>query len=686
MRLAHAVLIVMSFFGFGIPLSLLDPGFVANTTPPPTTLLDFYPAAMSLSSPSIEACTTANNCVLDCTATTSGGPWACVNGSGATVNVTQGTGADTVTTPWGTALKQVTDAKAPKLSTPSAFETFWTQPHTVVTFGYSTTQTSSIPFELAQFTGSPNGFRMRFNDNFCNWFNSAATPTSIAVTGSGLIPQASNGWNVMSCRKAGTGASSVYTARANGISSSSSAWPFDPGAPTGGNLFFGRDSVSSGIPLDGPLHRVRLYNAAISDARLAALEAAYQGGGLLAADGTTLIDHTSGAQVFYVDPLTGKAWPYGNGTAEVESTGIPVEERNDTEVGGAGNNWAADGLNVSSWTDVGTPIVTTNQASGPFSTWKNTAEADLIADDDAAAFEGKSANNSCDNAVDHDTASCWIAPGTSGTTTTKARIDWVVTGGGTATPSSCDFTLGAGFNRYSCPTVTSGTVTTLKGRVLVGNAASDTGSILVSQCQCDRQARAQTGLMADATSQGRDSYHIPTTATAAWHAAGVRNNGTLREVFTLNHDVPGDELSDAADSWFLEDMSNAGESDHRMTLFYEVAGSLNHQLCFRLEDADGDTTNVDICSSPNITFARNTQYVVRAQWKACDATHTDRWLYVDTCADAATCDATTLAASDTSCTLKNIADDTWGRMWLGNRFSNSFGLNGRIARLEVTTP
>ena len=88
MRLAHAVLIVMSFFGFGIPLSLLDPGFVANTTPPPTTLLDFYPAAMSLSSPSIEACTTANNCVLDCTATTSGGPWACVNGSGATVNVT----------------------------------------------------------------------------------------------------------------------------------------------------------------------------------------------------------------------------------------------------------------------------------------------------------------------------------------------------------------------------------------------------------------------------------------------------------------------------------------------------------------------------------------------------------------------------------------------------------------------
>lgn len=662
---------------------------------PSVTLLDFNPAGYTLTSPTREPLSTSDlvaRCIVGA------GPWNCTCGAagvaqigctqGQAVAVTQGTGTTTVALPWGSALKAVNAAKAPKITTPSAWETYWTGPHAVIVYAYATTITSSVPFELSMVDGgSTNGFQMRGNDNGCIWYKAGATPASISVGFGAGSNVPSLGFGAYGCRKTATGASSVYDSFADGAKTTSSAWPNDPGAPTGGDLWFARNAGGS-APLDGALFEVDFYNAAPTDARMQALTAPVQAGYLVAADGTTLIDHTSGPTVFYVDPVTGLAWPYGNNTANVNASGIAIEERNDSEVGGAGCNWAADCLDASSWTDVGTPTVTTNVASGPFSAQKNTAEADEIVDDDAAAFEGKSATTSCDNAVDHDTASCYLGLGTTGTTLNKARLDWVVTGGGTATPSSCDFTITGtgplGYDLYQCPTVTSGTVTTLKARLLVGNAVSDTGSIRVSQCQCDRQARAQDGRMITSTGEGRDLYHVPAATTATMKSAGLRNNGTLSVIFTLNHDAPGDEISDAADSWFPFDLAHTGNDDHRITLFYEVLGGYNHQLCLRLDD--GTHTNVDLCSPTGITFTHGVQTIVTAQWTSCDATHVKGFLYRDTCANSQTCQATTLIASDTTCTLKKPADDVWGQGFLGNRMNATFGMNGRGARWKLTTP
>lgn len=146
-------------------------------------------------------------------------------------------------------------------------------------------------------------------------------------------------------------------------------------------------------------------------------------------------------------------------------------------------------LDPTSWTDVGTPTVTANAVSGPFSRYLNRSGGALFVDDDGAAFEGKrfATVTGLDGGGAHwYNASCFINPGTSGTTTDKARIRINTDGVLDAGALVCDVTLASGSGRYpatiGCPAfiVGAGSIT---ADVLVGNATGTTGSIAVSQCQ-----------------------------------------------------------------------------------------------------------------------------------------------------------------------------------------------------------
>lgn len=150
---------------------------------------------------------------------------------------------------------------------------------------------------------------------------------------------------------------------------------------------------------------------------------------------------------------------------------------------GAVTNYVGNSLDASAQTLVGTPTdclagtpANCNSTSGAFSTYAGGAEADTIGDDDAASLEGMESLTAGTATGDY-TVSAFLSEGTLTDYTLEISTDG--TGGTTCTGT----TLAASTERYWCTATVGGTPTFVKGRVLVGDAATDTGTIIVSQWQ-----------------------------------------------------------------------------------------------------------------------------------------------------------------------------------------------------------
>ena len=608
----------------------------------------------------LPTCTTGNNCAIQCYPV--GTTWTCVNGAGAAVAVTQGTGATGADSPWGRVLTDITDAQAPRLTTPGDASSLWAAPHTVVVVGHSSGRTTSAAqWAFTQNDGS-NGIGMRGEGagTFrCQWRNSGATPDSVSVLGT--LGTMNAGITVSSCIKEGTGAASVYRARVGGAEVSDSSWDWNPGAPTGINAWFGRD-VGGGAPWRGPLVSVTIYSAAKSVSEMQAIEREVAGG-------TVLTDGMPNASVKrWVMDANGVAWPTRLSRV-VQDAGLYVEEHDLN--GGNGGNWATDALDANSWTSVGTPIITQNTQSGPFSTYMGGAEADLIEDDAAGAFEGKTGTRNCGGtAVGKFTVSCYVRTGTTGTVTTQATLRITTNGTGSV---DCAFTdLTSSFVRKECVTTVGGSPTSTVGTVLVGDAAADTGSIVVSQCQCDRHGWA-TSPKADDNSGGLDTPEIPATTTALWPSDG--DSGEIETVFTVDHDVPGDDY-DNGDSFFLHDVDNAAETEHVAFDLYQQSGGGYHTMF------TGTTGSSSTPDSSQWTLVAGTTYVSKIRWVAHGAGRVDHYLYFDSCAAPASCAATTLTASSTDGSRIDPVQP-FGPMILGRRYTDTFPLDGKLLRITV---
>ena len=145
-------------------------------------------------------------------------------------------------------------------------------------------------------------------------------------------------------------------------------------------------------------------------------------------------------------------------------------------------------LDNASWASVGTPTMSANSTVSPW----GTLTADTLGDDDGAAFEGKT-QTVATTATNPSVLSCYAKAGTG----TKLRLSNDAT--------TCDSTVTADWVRYSCPDASASGASTAQA-VLVGNATTDTGNIVVTGCQFE------TGAGVTYATSG-----IPTTT-----AAGVR--------------------------------------------------------------------------------------------------------------------------------------------------------------------
>lgn len=556
----------------------------------------------------------AANRVARCAPNAGATAWECVNNAGASVaTVTQGTGTTYVGTyrAGANAINDVTTTTRPT-ATGAAFDALPGGDLTVVISGYSTDLSGTgIQSLMALLDGSFNdgmGIRLNAGQLECNWLENGASFQSLS---GGLNGR--DGWAVSSCRRSGNN----RITRVNGADGATVSTAGTRAVPTGAVVNFGT-SQTPGSPSRGPFAYFDFYNVGKSAAQMAVLEACAWN---VTPTTTAGIGQQLGADNLDVSGFVDIMYP--NSTIVHPTRGLQT-------VRGFTPSWAVDPLDADSWTDVGTPAVTANVARGPFSRWKNSADVDRVVDNDAAAFEGLESTGSAGADVGYYTAACYVAAGDTGTTRDKVRLRVVTDGAGSA---SCDFAdLTATYVRKTCPVLISGTPSFVRGQVLVGTAAADTGSVLVAHCSINPKTWAE----------------VPTT-----------NNDMVGNVQSLLIDPVADGWPDPATGGKYEFVftptSSSGAPSWQTTddttyVFDAVEASTNHAVTFifgyqsagnalALTSNSGGST---FMQTAGVTLVPYTPYVTSIEWRPVSGGKCDITQRLDVCAGgAAACHATT---------------------------------------------
>lgn len=626
-----ALLFSLMLLGVGhagpVILRAYSSGAAADVLPP---LLDYR-----LGTTVNPTCSAAEGCVALCTPNAGGTAWSCVDATGAAV-CTQTPGAGTTFyNGFGGSTQKVMgpidDAKA-YTATCVPIDNIFDGDFTVVIGGYPVLGSSSGVQMLYSHNDSLAGVWAREESGAvsCVFFETPGFPARTTPTSS------LNGWNLISCRRTGND----HIANLNGVDSATTTQVNPHVDAVAGVSRFGRNSSANQYS-NGPLAFVAIYNVAKSAAWH--LEAAQRFGGVWPlvgmGGGVRLVDQGSGQSASPFNP------GFGLTTQRFTAPGAYIQQ-------GLTNNWAVDTMAAASWTDVGTPTVTSNASSGPFAQWKNAAECDLIVDDDPAAFEGKQSTGSAGNTAHAYTSSCYVAAGTSGVTTDRVRLTLETDGTGA---TSCDFTgLTSTVERKTCTSQITGSPTFVRGRVLVGNSAATLGSVTVCQCQLTPHTWPQEPVP-DNTTRGNVLSYIP-SPTWPFGSAGARE-----VVFTPTWTWPaGISTGDTAESIYLFDEAVFGV-DHRVIMQFRADTS---QAFGRVVGSDAGFTDMTVAPSPLIA---GQMYVMRITW-ATGGTPCVNRLYLNTCSSVASCHATTEIANTTSGQCATTSD----RAYLVNRYSGDF--------------
>lgn len=619
---------------------------VANAASAPFVLASSYNFAAPDALP---ACNVGNSCVALCSINTGGTAWQCVDASGASFG-TATTGAGATFQPATFGRLAQTDVTAANYSyvVSTTLDALFKGDHTVVIGAYGTGAT--LPTHQHWF-GASDGTRSVYyrgeGGNFVAVENEgAAVNTSTA----GLQP--TDGWSVASVRRSGT----TSTTRVNGVDGTPVAAAAITNNFTAGTQFRFGERNPTGLPLRGPLAFVAFYSAALSSASLKAMEFGFWG-----------VDSASsvaglGTGVQCLSPDGGSVDCYQIGASMVSSVGF-------RHVWGAvsTNRMAASPLDVSSWTDVGTPTITTNVSAGPFYRWKQTNECDLVVDDDGAAFEGKRGpGNAFYRNSAYLTGSFWLAAGTSGTERTKARI--IVSTDGTPATTTCDVTgLTSVPAVYSCPTsATLAGASTASVEVLVGNATTDTGSIVV--CQGQSTAAKYVSIPQPVnTTLGNSALRLD---ASGWPYSST-TQGKYEVVFTPVYDPLNDW---SGDTLYLFDGATSVPGHSALMLFgYTVAG----RGLARLSDG---TTTTDI-QVDGVGLTAYQQYVTSLEWRKSGSTCDAVWR-LDTCSDATTCTASTTLGTSSA----GACPAALSTAYLGNRYDNTVPTDVFVRAVRVYGP
>lgn len=643
----------------------------------------------------IPTCSAATSCVMQCTATDASGTWACVGPTGSSIGVTAGTSPISYSDPFGGySLDTITAARCPKLTTASDIIGYLAndQPFTIVATATATSvgTTTNTIFEADSTVN--HDIQMR-NEGSGTTFNCRFGATNAALSaGASNLTGPRSGWTMSSCRWDGTGAGGSGTVRVNG-SQNSATGTYTTGSGTQ-NVWFGRNNSGSNSS-GGQYQSLTVFSVRKTDAEMTALENAWRG---INPDGTDPIDYTgTGRTTYYngtrIEPF-GRGSSTGVGTPVITTTGGIELEPNGGESSPANSGWVNTPSDLASATDIGTPTVNANVAVGPSSPWAvgfGNSSADELVDDDGAASEGKLGALTCADSYTEDrfyTMSCWIRSGTTGTVTDQVRLGIVSDGTGDA---DCTFTdLTSTFTRKSCSARITGPPTSVRGRVLVGDADADTGSVIIDSCQCEWKQHA-TEQKLDQYNYDPTLWRIPAAEVATWPDGTGADGMDMEVVFQIDHAHPtGAQVGEAL---MLVDGDNLEASiAHSYLIYFDLIDPANSSYQLSLATYHSDPTkctleaDTDTESAMPYVLQADTWYVARFKYTPAGTpggiARVNHYGYVDTCADPATCHATTLIVSDTTGT-KCAPDGSFGEFYFGRRSSNIRYMDGRIARVTV---
>lgn len=599
----------------------------------------------------LPTCSGDAHCIALCTVNAGATAWQCVDSAGASLGtVTQGTGTTYQGTfaPGLSAMKDVTSAKTPRLVA-TALNPIWKADHTVIMGGYTTSQTSAIQHWMGFDDGAANSFYAREESAkiHCNWFG-AGGGRDVSDA-----PSAVNGWSVVSCRRSGNN----YIGRSNGADSSTVAGASISANNAVGTSYYMGDRQSAGNPMRGPLAFVAFYDEAKSTTWFKNAESSFWGVGFDAGLG--------------LSGLTGMANDAGTDVDFFQSGAHIVSAARGLRTVGQYNDniqakWATDPFSVASWTDVGTPVINANIASGPFSRWKNAAECDEIVEVNAAAFEGKASaelqrNNGAGPAHGWNMR-VWATSGSTGVTRDKMRIAIVSPNGvflsDGGAEEDCDFTLTSSVRPYDCVGYTTDAgVTSVKGRVLVGNTAAAVGSVTV----CNAQDTAHPYPQLSVTNDTAFGFASDSIDPSSWPSTGAK--GKYELVFTPVGSINGTAWDNVAGTIYLFDAYNVA-LDHNVVMVggYQIAGRL-------LVRSTASGANFTEFLVDGVTMTAGQRHALSMEWRPVGA-KCNLWVRFDSCpGSAASCVATTVVASSTDGT--GWCPGQPANLKLGNRFDNT---------------
>lgn len=593
--------------------------------------------------PALPTCSSAESCVFTWRAKTDGSAGHVLDSSGAELSgYTEGVGA--VLTPsyipgvysWLGIDDSSSSSHIPSIASATvrgAFSGDWT----VVVTGYSTVQVNANGGWYFMLNDGTNGVQLRHASG-----NLECLDQKSGLKSSATLPL--NGWSQFSCRRSGN----TLTARAVGVDGSGIT-ATSTAITSGTATFWGGTGgcCTPGGSGAGQAMAVTVYSVAKSTAWLDAADKAVFGApqmqsgpsGAIGTVGTTPIGRDdvpdSGVVQIFVqgayitDPLMG-----------VRS------QRAST------NSWAADPLAAATWTDVATPTVTSNASAGPLFRWKNTNECDLIVDDNAAAFEGKR-SGSAGSTNGFYRADCYLKAGTSGTTTTKARIHWTTDGAIDAGLADCDFTgLSSTAARYGCSLFTAGDTGGVKADLLVGNAAAETGSVTVCQCQLTKSMFPESPTV-DGTAKS-DNWIELAANTVPY---GVGSKGKIEEVFAVGYSTSmfGADTTGKSTGSYLFDAYNTGGGSHDILVWLSTSPTQSdvEGLMYGPNGDIGDGDNRFLIAP--VQVAAWQFYVVSYEWRP-SGSGCRGLMRFDSCADPSTCHASTMIASNASGAVGECAD------------------------------
>jgi len=311
--------------------------------------------------------------------------WDCVDGAGASVAVTQGTGTTFETGPfvpgtgatarYGARIDAL--AEAPRLTTKATTADLWVADFTVITISAPGGALAVSP-TFDQGAAALRGFYAygAASTYVCNVANAAGTPTTKAVSAN--LASQSGRWFVESCRF--DTATKVLTARANGSQSAAAAWNVNPAAATTEEAWFGRHSSTS-YWLNGVESLVAIFPCTLTDAELLRIES--QWAGTIAESRNVAVDRNSTAGMDYTNAAGVAVADFGDDMGRVlPGTGLYVEEGRTNLLTNASEFDNAAWAKSNNGAGTAAPVVTPNAAVAPDGT--TTAEQIAFTAIDAA--------------------------------------------------------------------------------------------------------------------------------------------------------------------------------------------------------------------------------------------------------------------------------------------------------------